>query len=79
MRNITVSVPDEVYRRARVRAAERDRSVSSLVREYLESLGDADGEFARLEALQQRVRGEIGQFRAGHRLSRDELHDRALR
>jgi len=31
MRNITVSVPDEVYRRARVEAAVQGRSVSALV------------------------------------------------
>jgi hypothetical protein len=36
-------------------------------------------EFARLEALQREVQAEIGQFRAADRVSRDEVHDRALR
>jgi plasmid stability protein len=78
MKNITVSVPDEVYRRARVRAAEQGRSVSALVAEFLNSLTDAD-EFARLEALQKRVQEQITRFSAADRLSRDEIHDRAIR
>jgi hypothetical protein len=45
----TVSVPDEVYRRARIRAAEQRRSISALVAEYLQRLVDEDAEFARLE------------------------------
>jgi hypothetical protein len=36
-------------------------------------------EFARLEALQHEVQAEISQFRAADRLSRDEVHDRAVR
>jgi plasmid stability protein len=31
MKSITVSVPDDVYRAARIRAAERGSSVSALV------------------------------------------------
>ena len=38
MRNITVSVDDETYRHARVVAAQRDTSVSALVREFLAGL-----------------------------------------
>jgi hypothetical protein len=36
-------------------------------------------EFARLEALQREVQAGIRQFRAGDRLSRDQVHDRAVR
>lgn len=79
MRNITVSVPDLVYRAARVRAAEEGRSVSALVGEYLASLADRDGEFARLEELQRQVQEEIARFSASDRLDRDELHERAVR
>lgn len=75
---ITVSVPDDVYRDARVAAAERDTSVSALVVAYLEWLSARQEQFGRLEALQLEVQAEIGQFRAG-RLSRDEAHDRAAR
>ncbi|MGA2218406.1 MAG: hypothetical protein ABSG51_09995 [Terracidiphilus sp.] len=38
MRNITVSVDDGVYHRARLFAAEYDTSVSALVAGYLENL-----------------------------------------
>ena len=38
MKNITVSVPDDVYLTARRQAAERSTSVSQLVAEYLRSL-----------------------------------------
>ena len=79
MKNITVSVPDDVYRNARVAAAQRDTSLSALVVAYLERLSGRMEEFARLEALQHEVQAEIGQFRAASRLGRDEVHDRAVR
>ena len=79
MKNITVTVPDEVYREARGRAAERGSSVSALVGDFLRSLSDRDVAFARLEARQRAVQQRLGAFRASDRLSRDELHDRAVR
>ena len=60
MKNITVTVPDDVYRNARIRAAERGTSVSALVGEYLRSLSDRDSEFTRLEEQQRQVAAEIG-------------------
>ncbi len=78
MKNITVSVPDHVYRDARVAAAQRDTSVSALVVGYLERLSGRMNEFARLQALQREVQAEIGQFRGADRLGRDEIHDRAV-
>ena len=79
MRNIPVSVPDDVYRTARIRAAERGRSVSALVADYLRSLADHDAEFARLEAQQWAIQRQIRRFRAGDRHGRDEVHERAVR
>lgn len=78
MKNITVSVPDDVYRDARVAAAQRDTSLSALVVTYLERLSGRMEEFARLEALQREVQSEIGEFRAADRLGRDQVHDRAV-
>jgi len=40
--NITVSVPDDVYRAARIRAAEQGSSVSALVAEYLRVKGQRE-------------------------------------
>ena len=80
MKNVTISVPDDVYRDARIRAAERGTSVSALVANYLRSLSTRDAEFARLEALQFETMATIKGFSAADRLSRDEVHDRdALR
>jgi plasmid stability protein len=77
--NITVSVPDDVYREARIIAAERGSSVSALVAEYLRSLSERAQQFTRLESQQRQVQAEITRFRARDRLTRDEIHDRAVR
>ena len=80
MKNITVSLPDEAYRRARIHAAERDTSVSALVRELLVKLGQGETDTERGKRLQAEVLASIGAFRAGDRVGRDEVHDRrALR
>jgi plasmid stability protein len=76
VKNLTVSLPDDVYRNARIAAARRDTSVSALVVAYLRGLSDRMDEFSRLEALQHEIQAEIGQFRAADRLGRDELHGR---
>jgi len=79
VKNLTVSVPDDVYRNARVAAAQRDTSVSALVVAFLEQLSGRMDEFTRREELQREVQAEIAHFRAGDRLSRGEVHDRAVR
>ena len=76
MRNITVSVPDEVYRQARIRAAERGSSVSALVADYLRTLSDKDDELTRLEAQRRRIVAGIKHFSASDRLDRDAVHQR---
>jgi hypothetical protein len=77
--NITVSVPDDVYRAARISAAEQGSSVSALVAQYLRSLSEREAEFARLEDQQRRIQGQIDRFSARDRLDREELHRRAVR
>ena len=80
MRNITVSVDDETYRRARVRAAELDTSVSAVVRRFLVEFAEADNDFERRKKLQERTLASIRAFRATPRMTRDEVHERdALR
>ncbi len=76
VKNVTVSVPDDVYREARIRAAERGTSVSAMVAEYLRSLAGPSSEFIRLRELQRVITAEIGEFSAADRLSRDEVHER---
>ena len=87
MRNITVSVDDGTYRRARIRAAELDTSVSALVREYLQSLSVERAQGAPTEIVAEQrgrlLREVIADFdaqgvglRMADNLSRDELYDR---
>jgi hypothetical protein len=76
VKNVTVSLSDEVYRKARVKAAERNTSLSSLVRVFLESLADEEGEFKRLERLQEESYAKIERFQASRRVRRDELYRR---
>jgi len=76
VRNVTVSLPDEVYRSAKIKAAERNTSLSALVRQFLQSLGEEEDEFRKLERLQEQAFSEIKRFRASPRLKREELHRR---
>lgn len=79
VKNITVTVSDDVYRGARIRAAEEGTSVSALVSEYLGQISSRSLHFARLEARQEELRATIGQFRAADRVGRDEVHGRTVR
>ncbi|MGH9465884.1 MAG: DUF6364 family protein [Terriglobales bacterium] len=76
MRNITVAVDEEVYRRAREVAARRDTSVSALVSSYLRTLQEREDDFERRRQDEIEIRKTITNFSAGDRLSRDELHRR---
>lgn len=79
MKNLTIALDDETYRRVRIRAAELDTSVSAMVKEYLTGLTSRETEFERLEKLEQEITKRITDFRASDILSRDELYDRKLR
>lgn len=76
MKNVTVSLPESVYRQARVRAAEQNTSLSALVRDFLLKLGHEESAFERGRRLQADVLSSIKRFRAGDRLSRNEVHAR---
>lgn len=80
MKNITVSVDEVVYHRARIKAALMHTSVSALVRESLEQLAGEETEFERLRAQEHALRERIGSrdtaFSAANRFSRDEVHSR---
>ncbi|MYC69234.1 MAG: hypothetical protein F4X17_00820 [Gemmatimonadetes bacterium] len=85
MKKITVSVDEETYRLARIRAAELDTSVSALVRDYLRSLAsdsrDAEKEVERRRELMRQVFEDFEASGIGLRMSdnltREELYDRA--
>ena len=77
VKNITVSLDDDTYRRARMIAAERDTSISALVKEFLLRLGSGESQVDRLKREERALRERITSFRASDKQSRDELHDRA--
>jgi len=80
VKNLTVTLPNEVYRNARIKAAEQDTSVSALVKAFLIGLNEEESDFERRKRLQAEVLATITGFQASDRLSRDEVHDRdALR
>ena len=83
MKNITVSVDDETYRKARIKAAELETSVSALVRDYLAKLArqeSAQERFERLKREEAELRTQVPKgFSAADRLSREEIYDRRRR
>lgn len=76
-RNITLTLDEDLIRKARVLAARRNRSISALLREELSRvvIEDEAYETAKRAALQRLERGtHLG---GGSLPSRAELHDRA--
>ena len=76
VKNITVAVDDEVYRQARLKAAEANTSVSALVKKYFNSLIGSEADFKRRKRLERETISQIKSFRAGDRLPREEAHSR---
>jgi hypothetical protein len=70
-------VDDETYKRARIAAAERDTSVSALVKAYLEQLASHETETERLKRQEREIRSRIADFSASSRLSRQDAHSRS--
>ena len=79
MKNITVSVDDDVHRRARIKAADDGTSVSAAVRDFLIRWSGEESEFDRLKRLQDETLRGIDGFSAGDRLPREELYRRGRR
>ncbi|HUA86877.1 MAG TPA: DUF6364 family protein [Bryobacteraceae bacterium] len=76
MRNITLSVDEEVLAAVRRHAAEHNSTVNALVREYLTNLAGQEDRArrarARLRQLSKRSKGRLGR----KTWSREELHER---
>ena len=78
MKNITVSVDDDTYRRARIIATQRDTSVSALVKRFLVELAGRESDVERLKSEERALRERITDFRASDQLSRDTVYERDL-
>ena len=79
MKNITVSLDDETYRRARIKAAEANTSVSALVKRFLTDIASGESRFEQLKRQERELRALVTDFDASDRLSRDEVHERDIR
>lgn len=77
MRNITLTMPEELVRRAKVAAAERDTSVSALVAEYFEALVQQEDGYDLMWAEEERLMQDGLPMRVGEiNWSRADLHER---
>jgi len=76
MKNITLSVEDDVLAAVRRHAADRNSSVNALVREYLTNLAAHEDRAkrarARLRQLSRQSQGRLGK----KTWTREELHER---
>jgi plasmid stability protein len=70
MKNITLKIDDETYRRARLRAAEKGTSVSAMVRTILESLEEKQAEEENAE--QTRVKRLLELYAAADTHAKNE-------
>ena len=81
MKNITISLDDETYRKARIVAAQRDASVSALVKKFLLGLTAETAAPRDLLREQEDLLDAISQrhpaFKTSDNLSRDALHERS--
>ncbi len=74
MKNITLSIDETLYHKARVKAAERKTSVSRMVADYLRQVvADADEQTeARTRMAMLFEKSTAGEY--GTKLTRDEMH-----
>jgi hypothetical protein len=75
VKNLTLSIDDELYERSRVLAAERKTTVTGLVRDYLRNLA---GEEDRRKKARREIQEMIGRFggKVGRMPSREERNAR---
>jgi plasmid stability protein len=73
MARLTITVNDDVLRRARICAAERGTSVNQLLREYLEAVAGTQRQSdAMKELLAMVARSDAGSGPEGRRWTREE-------
>ena len=79
MANLTITVPDDVLKRARVRAAEQETSVNAVLREeLLRFAGESDSKSA-VDELLDFLAQPIGSSGAGgYTWSRDKIYEERM-
>ncbi len=74
MANLTITVDEQVLRRARIRALHRNESVNRVLAETLERYADADDVAPASALLELADRLQSGHVGDGRGWTRDELH-----
>jgi plasmid stability protein len=76
MANLTITIDDELLKRARLRATEQGTSVNAVVRDYLEQYAGTrsaqEQALAKLLSLSEQAQSKRGR----RKWTRDELHER---
>jgi hypothetical protein len=79
MKNITLALDEDTYRLARIAAARRDSSVSSLVKQYLQTLAATEAVPKKpaheLETLLAEIASRHPHFTCRDNLSREDLYE----
>lgn len=76
MAKLTLTVDDEILRRARVRAAGQGASVNSLLRDFLAAFAAAGPAWEQATDAILRQSAQSKSSRGGRQWTRDELHER---
>lgn len=79
MANLTLTIDDDLLRRARIRALEQNTSVNALVRDYLERYAERDRAQQAMEeivAIARQSRASSGP--AGRTWTRDDAYEDRL-
>ncbi len=76
MANLTVTIDEQVLKRARIRALEQGTSVNALVADYLTSYADLDDAKAAIEEFLERARhSQASSGPGGRTWRREDLYD----
>lgn len=77
MANLTLSIDDDLLRRARIRALERGTTVNGVVRRYLETFAGADQTRRALDELVTiAARSQASSGPGGRTWARDDIYER---
>lgn len=77
MANLTLSIDDDLLRRARIRALEEGTSVNAVVRDFLAKFADDERSQRGLQVfLEVARRSSATSGESGRRWTRDSLYDR---
>lgn len=76
MARLTITVDDDVLRRARMRALRNDTSINSIIREHLEAYAGTESTRERVAESILRLSSRARSGRGSGHWSRDQLHKR---